>query len=283
MEGSSEDGPASGDQPAPEEEQPRPPARRTSRPGPAGQRRPGPSGRRPGPPPGARRRPPPRQAEKGRRPSQRTTVLVLAILTAVVVVVAVGAFVVGSGAPTGQQAGPATTTVPGPAGPSTSVTPSTVPPAALTTFRDPTTGFSIQYPRAWEKVELPESESPDIRLTVIAGELDVFQVRTQRYEQPTTAENVGNQKALTEALVRSNKSAKILQQRDITIDGMPGYYYLYTYADASGQEGAHAHYFLYRGRKAHQIVFQAVPTNDFQQLAFVYDQVVESFKSEPDA
>ena len=277
MDASSEDGSASGDRPARSEGRPRRPARPSGRPGSGAPRRPRPAPRRARPPAGAAgRRRPPERGQARRQPSQRATVLVLSVLTAVVVAVAIGAFLVGSTPPGVQQGQPTTTA---PSGPSTSVTPSTVPAAALTTFRDPTTGFSIRYPRAWERVE---SNDPSVRLVVIAGENDAFSVRVQRFEQPTTAENIQNVKAFTEAVVTSNRSAKILQQKEISVDGMPGYYYLYTYADPSGQEGAHAHYFLFRGRKANQLVFQAVPTADFQQLAFVYDQVAESFTSEPD-
>ena len=279
MDASSEDGPAAGDRPAPDEERPRSRPRRASRPGAAPRRRPSPAGRPRSAAPASRRRPPARRDAARRQPSQRTTVVVLSVLSAVVVAVAIGAFMVGSGAPSTRGAGQPTTV---PSGPSTSVAPSTVPPAALTTFRDPTSGFSIQYPRAWERVELEDPEGSNIRLMVLAGELDVFQVRAQRFEQPTTAENIENVKAVTQALITSNKTAKILQERQITIDGMPGYYYLYTYADPSGQEGVHAHYFLYRGRKAFQLVFQAVPTSDFQPLAFVYDQVAESLRTDPD-
>lgn len=224
--------------------------------------------------PPARRRPVRRAAPPAKRgPSQRTSVVVLSALTAVVAAVAVGAFMTGSnGQPDAPASGPTTTK-------GNAAGASTLPPAALRTFRDPETGFSVQFPTAWKQLKSPD---PNVRLVVAAGENDAMSVRVQRFEQPTTADNLENIKAFSDAVVSSNKSAKVLQQRPVTIDGMLGFYYLYTYADPSGQEGVHAHYFLFRGRKANQLVFQAVPSSGFDRLAAVFDQVADSFRSDPE-
>ena len=98
-------------------------------------------------------------------------------------------------------------------------------------------------------------------LDLDAGGSDAVSVRLlQQTEVPTTSENVANIKAFTDGLVGSNKSAKILKVQGITVDGMPGYYYLYTFIDGeTGAEGAHAQYFLFRGRNMYTIVFQALP------------------------
>jgi len=105
----------------------------------------------------------------------------------------------------------------------------------------------------------------------------------QQTEVPTTQENVGNIKAFTDGLVGSNKSAKVLKVQGITVDGMPGYYYLYTYIDGeTGAEGAHAQYFLFRGRNMYTIVFQANPSEGFTRLSKVFDQMAESFETAPD-
>ncbi|MGH9190295.1 MAG: PsbP-related protein [Acidimicrobiales bacterium] len=228
--------------------------------------------------PPARRRPVRRAAPPARRgPSQRTSVVVLSALTAVVAAVAVGAFMIGSnGQPGAPASGPTTTTTTQ----GNAAGGSTLPPAALRTFRDPETGFSVQYPVAWQ--QLPSSDDPSVRLRAAASGGDGMSVRVQRFEQPTTAENMDNIQAFGRAVVTSNKSAKVLLEQPVTVDGMPGFYYLYTYADSSGQEGAHAHYFLFRGRKANQIVFQAVPSSGFDRLAPLFQQIADSFKSDPE-
>ena len=198
--------------------------------------------------------------------------VILSVLSAVVVTVAVAAFALAPAGNGGGSAAP-TTTVPG--------TATTVPASQLVTFRDEVAGFSIKYPRTWEKADIP-ADGP-IRLVLLAGGLNGASVRVDRTEVPTTAENLANIKAVTDGIVGTNASAKVLQQREVTFNGMPGYYYLYTFTDEeTGAEGAHGHYFLFKGRKMHSLVFQAIPASDFARLAAVFDQVAETFQSDPD-
>lgn len=233
-----------------------------------------PQGRRPS---GARRPRPDarRPSSSGRRPAprpraQRRTVVILSVLTVVVVAVAVTAFALAPGG-NGGSATPGTT-VPG------AVT--TVPASELVTFRDDAAGFSIKYPRQWRKADIPDGP---IRLVLLAGGLNGVSVRVDRTEVPTTSENLDNIKAVTDGIVGTNPTAKVLDQRQVTLNGMPGYYYLYTFTDEeTGAVGAHGHYFLFKGRKMHSLVFQAVPQEDFTQLAAVFDQVAETFQSDPD-
>ncbi len=64
---------------------------------------------------------------------------------------------------------------------------------------------------------------------------------------------------------------------------MPGYYYLYTFIDGeTGAEGAHAHYFLFRGRNMYTLVFQALPSDGFSRLSGVFDQIAASLQTRPD-
>ena len=260
------------------EDQPQPPSRPArNRPAPPASRRPPrgrPAGRRPPPSRGARPGPAPLRPAAG-PPDQRRLVIILSILTVLVVVVAIGAFVLASGGGNGGTPGAPTpsTTAPG--------TPSTLAASQLVTHRDDTAGFSIKYPRAWQKADIP----PDgpIRLVLLAGGLNGVSVRVDRTEVPTTVENLANIKAVTDGIVGTNPTAKVLQQREVTFNGMPGYYYLYTFTDTeSGAEGAHGHYFLFKGRKMHSLVFQTIPATDFGPMAALFDQVAETFQSDPD-
>jgi len=201
-------------------------------------------------------------------------VVILSVLSAAVVTVGVLAFALASGGGSGSGGPPAgTTTVPG--------TASTLPASELVTHRDDATGFSIKYPRTWQKADIA-ADGP-VRLVLLAGGLNGMSVRVDRTEVPTTVDNLANIKAVTDGIVGTNASVKVLQQRQVTFNGMPGYYYLYTFTDEeSGAEGAHGHYFLFKGRKMHSLVFQAIPTQEFASLAGVFDQVAETFQSDPD-
>ena len=78
-------------------------------------------------------------------------------------------------------------------------------------------------------------------------------------------------------------SAKTLEEGVVHIlwmqGGLPGYFYFYSFKDpASGQEGVHTHYFLFKGSTMISVVFQALPKDSFQGLAHLYDDVIGSFK-----
>ena len=257
--------------PRPARTRPAPPARRPQRGRPPGRK--AAAGRRP--PPSRGSRPGPGPSRPSASPEQRRLVVILSVLTVLVVVAAIGAFVLASGGDGETASGTApSTTAPG--------TPTTLPASQLVTHRDEATGFSIKYPRTWQKANLPSPDGP-VRLVLLAGGLNGVSVRVDRTEVPTTPENLANIKAVTDGIVGTNASAKVLQQREVTFNGMPGYYYLYTFTDAeTGAEGAHGHYFLFKGRKMHSLVFQTIPATDFAGLAQVFDQVAETFQSDPD-
>lgn len=200
-------------------------------------------------------------------------IIVLSGVSVVVVLLLIGAFIIPSGGGDPQSGQTSQTTDPTALG-------TTVPDAQLTSFKDDATGFSIKYPKAWTRVE---SSDPGVPLILSFGNRDALHVRLEHTEVPTNAANIANIKAFTDGVVGQNKTAKLLQQRQVAVDNMPGYYYLYTFVDQeSGAEGVHAHYFLFRGRKMYSVVLQALPSEGFSGLAPVFDQVIESIKTTPD-
>ncbi len=201
--------------------------------------------------------------------------VLLSVLTVVVVGLVVYAFVLrpASGGSTAGSTGTTVTTV-DPDAPGT-----TLADTAFTTFTSEEKGYTIKYPAEWARVEVEDGV-----LDLDAGGGDAVSVRLlQRTEVPTTAENLVNIKAVTDGMIGLNKTAVILKQQAITLNGMPGYYYLYTFTHAeTGAEGAHAHYFMFRGRNMYTLVFQALPSDGFTRLSRVFDQIAESFQTRPD-
>jgi len=149
-------------------------------------------------------------------------------------------------------------------------------PEPLTTFRDAQTGFTVAYPRAWQKIDVPVA---DYRLAVDGGNNVAFTIRVVPIQTPATAANLENFKAVTDGLVGSNSTVQILKQQAVSLNGMLGYYYFYTFTDG-GVAAVHAHYFLFSGQKMNILVFQSLP-DDFQNLAGTFDKIAESFRSDP--
>ncbi len=162
--------------------------------------------------------------------------------------------------------------------------PSTAPglkaPTDFTTFNDPATGTKISFPKNWTQLPTNGGQT-DIRLALSAGGSDLVLLRVFPLAGEVTTANLADLKSVTDALLSGGK-VKVLQQQTVNVNGLDGYYYLYTYTDPqNGLEGVHAHYFLFQGKKMNSIVFQAEPSADFERLAPTFDQVANSFHSAP--
>ena len=149
-------------------------------------------------------------------------------------------------------------------------------PVPQTTFRDAGTGISVDYPRAWKRVQVPVAE---YRLAVDGGNNVAFTIRVVPIQTPATAQNLQNFKAVTDGLVASNSTVTVLKEQAISLNGMLGYYYFYTFTDGAVQ-AVHAHYFLFSGNKMNVLVFQTLP-DDFEPMAATFDKIAESFRSDP--
>ncbi|HUQ63164.1 MAG TPA: PsbP-related protein [Acidimicrobiales bacterium] len=205
---------------------------------------------------------------------RRNTLVGLALLAVVLVGILVAVLLTGGGddAPPVSESAP--TTEARPPGP-------TLPEAAFKVFHDDATKFSVRYPSSWQLSQAPVSEIRFVA-TPGPGQGEAISVRVNETEQVTTAENLANVKSVTDGTIASNPTARILKTDAITLNGLIGYYYLYTFKDsASGLEGVHAHYFLFKGNKMYSMVFQVLPAEKFAEFAGVFDQIADSFKVDP--
>jgi hypothetical protein len=194
-------------------------------------------------------------------PRQKRMVVLMTILTVIVVVgggIAIGAAMNSRSGDKGPQAAPDNVPVP------------------VTAFHDPPNGISLEYPRSWKRVEVPVAE---YRLALDAGNNVAFTLRVVPIQTQATPQNLQNFKAVTDGLVASNPTVTVLKEQAITLNGMLGYYYFYTFQDGP-VTAVHAHYFLFSGNKMNILVFQTLP-DDFAPLAGTFDRVAESFRSDP--
>ena len=150
-------------------------------------------------------------------------------------------------------------------------------PEPMTTFRDAETGSTLEYPRAWRRVMVPDAT---YRLVLDGGNNVAMTFRYAQTDVATTPANLENIKAVTDGIVASNPTAQVVNQRAIQLNGMIGYFYLYTFTDDAGLKAAHSHYFLFQGRKMNMIVFQA-PPDDFDGLGDTFDKIINRFRSDP--
>ena len=212
---------------------------------------------------------PPPAADKTRR-----QVILLSVLTVAIVLVGVLAFVLSRGALNeGEEAEGGATT------PTSTRTAPTIPDAEMQGYRDDAIGFSLRYPKAWPRLVPPTG---DIRLVVQASDSDGFSVRVLPIQTEATEANIGNFKAVTDAVVFGDQRNKLIQEQLVRVNNRLAYYYLYTFEDEiSRNQGVHAHYFIFEGLRIFSVVFQSVPADDFARQAGIWDQIAESFQAEP--
>jgi hypothetical protein len=153
--------------------------------------------------------------------------------------------------------------------------------AELVEFRDDNNGWTISYPKSWIRLQPKDA---DVALVVSERPADQntggsILARNVTLAAPITEENLAAAKEVTNAILTGDGVQHITEPKIVRQAGLPGYFYFYSFKDpASGQEGVHSHYFLFKGSTMIIFVFQALPKDEFQRLAALYDEVIASFK-----
>ncbi|HEV3364030.1 MAG TPA: hypothetical protein VG795_07800 [Acidimicrobiia bacterium] len=146
----------------------------------------------------------------------------------------------------------------------------------LIEFRDEKAGWAISYPKSWNRLN-PDPNDRDVVL-VVSENNQRGSIKARVIDLGTSIEE-GKLAELTDELVMTEGVRMITQPATIRQGGLPGRFYFYTFNDpASGQEGVHSHYFLFKGSTMISFVFQALPKDDFQRLANLFDEVTASFR-----
>ncbi|MGH3994534.1 MAG: hypothetical protein ACRDSN_18995, partial [Pseudonocardiaceae bacterium] len=140
--------------------------------------------------------------------------------------------------------------------------------------------LSISYPASWRRLT-----SSDPALPLVAGTAEAsLSMRTTRLGTEVGLETLDSAKALTDRLVMRGRRVKQLRppRRIDNLGGLPGWLYIYSFEDpSSGERGAHAHYFLFRGDTLITLVFQTVPSERFASYAPLFDRLAATLKSKP--
>ena len=152
-------------------------------------------------------------------------------------------------------------------------------PPATHRFTDTLTDVSIAYPGTWvqrfaeDRAVRFVASSPDasgaVSISVRKSDLETITMDTLPIVRP-----------LTDDLLREDRRIRSIPEPvAVTADGLPGYRYTYTYRREGGGDGAHIHYFLFKGDRVIQLVLQAVPAAKLSELQATFDEVAETFRS----
>ncbi len=203
---------------------------------------------------------------------QRRTVFIL--FGGAVVLAAVAAIVIGQLA--GERLVGPTPGEPPEAEPTPDPTPDREVPEDLTRVEDEEAGFAISYPADWERLEV---DDPNVRLVVTPNGADSILVRVVPLDAEITEEDLPAVRTFTDEFVEGEDIEHVTEPTQVEVGGLPGIYYLYTFADADADErGVHAHYFLFDGATMFTVVLQALPLERFDPLAPTFDAVMDTFE-----
>jgi hypothetical protein len=145
-------------------------------------------------------------------------------------------------------------------------------------FADTLTDVALSYPAAWVR-----RRSPDQGVRILASSSDgsagvSVSVRKSGLET-VTAKSLPVVRPLTDDLLDADTRITAKSQPvAVTVGGLPGYKYTYTYRMQDRSEGAHVHYFLFKDERLVQLVLQAVPASRLDALAPTFQKIADTFE-----
>jgi hypothetical protein len=160
-----------------------------------------------------------------------------------------------------------------------SIVPSPAPERPATVrFTDTLTDVSISYPATWVR---RMSNDQAVRLVASAPDASAsLSVSVRKSDlEAVTDDTLSIVRPLTDDLLHQDKRIETIGEPvAVKIGGLPGYRYTYAYKKADGSDGAHIHYFLFKGARLIQIVLQAVPATGLQSLQPTFDRIAGTFE-----
>lgn len=148
--------------------------------------------------------------------------------------------------------------------------------ADVVRFKDDVSNTSLDYPASWSA---RPADDPEVALLVADDPSASLLMRVTAVGlAPVTRETLPIVRGLTDDLIRANPGAEqLVEPAQVVLGGLPGWRYRYTYG--SGESGgAHDHYFLFKGGRVIQLVFQAAPATRLPALAPTFDKIAASFR-----
>ena len=139
-------------------------------------------------------------------------------------------------------------------------------------FRDLEAGFSIEYPKAWER-KMPQEPDPTLRLVAQSPGKEGLLVIAQ--SPPADLNQYLNQ---FEAVDLQGMDVGTRRQ-GVNVNGMLGVYYVYTFKARSGEDIGHLHYFLPSQQKLNILVLEARRAQDAQAEVGNFQHVLNSFRT----
>jgi hypothetical protein len=156
--------------------------------------------------------------------------------------------------------------------------PQRTPPPEPAEFTDAEAGIGLTYPGTWRRLQ---STDPQVRLLAAAGPSTSLLIRVTKSEiADVKQETLPVVRQFTDPLLAIDERTRQLSPPEaISLDGLLGYRYRYTYTGQDRRTGAHVHYFLFKHGKMIQLVFQAVPATSLAAAEPTFERIAATLRS----
>jgi hypothetical protein len=156
--------------------------------------------------------------------------------------------------------------------------PQRTPPPQPVEFTDAEAGIALTYPGTWRRLQSSDSQ---VRLLAAAGPEASLLLRVTKSEIANVKEEtLPVVRQFTDPLLAADQRAKQLSAPEaVSLDGMLGYRYRYTYTGRTGSTGAHVHYFLFKRGEMIQLVFQAVPATSLPKVEPTFERIAATLRN----
>jgi len=149
-----------------------------------------------------------------------------------------------------------------------------------TTFTDRSSGLTLRYPAAWSRLS---SRDPQVHLVAAASPETSMSLRVAKSDladvSPRTLPVV---RSFSDQLLAADRRTRMLSEPEaVSLAGIPGYRYRYTYPTSTGKIGAHVHFFLFKHGQLVQLVFQSVPASGLAAAEPTYNAIAASLARAP--
>jgi hypothetical protein len=150
--------------------------------------------------------------------------------------------------------------------------------ADVVRFKDDVSRVSIDYPASWTRLPQPEND-PEVALLVADGTTTSLLMRVTAVGlAPVTRKTLPIARKFTDELIAADPRAhQLVPPVPVVLGGLTGWRYRYTFASGA-DSGAHDHYFLFKGGRMIQLVFQAAPASQLPRLAPTFDRIAATFR-----
>jgi len=163
------------------------------------------------------------------------------------------------------------------------------PPTSETQFHRiefPEHGFSIRLPGNWEIFNESQNDPQIVMVAGVSGTQNNVRIRVTPLPEPVVINNetpesvIAELQAQFDRFIDEGDSVKeVLRRQRIRVNDVHGWQYLYTFTnEPTNQEGIHSHIFLLGGSRMYVLVFQALPTSAYGDMAGTFDEIFSSFE-----